>query len=495
MKIKYLLFMLIGMILLPSCSGDNNDAPYDNTIYNFEMTDALCDVWKITEWEEAGKSYYTKDFETSWIICSKEGTRRPMSYRLTGRPEIHYIPYFGVYEKNGRQYISESNETVPLFEIEDFTTPGNKKVMILLDTRGNRYRCESVSNPMVVYLYNSTNYDTLSIHYTHYEANLDGTIYGAKTLDYTVAALPRQLDVAYCVLIDPYSANSRYTNLLCCDVTSPEGETVQYTFYPNHGFNRGYINDSDFSGVPTSPSTPDVPGLPSEPNQSIRNYIEKLNTASSVEVLAYGEGLNSSQKTFGNLYKEKDGLFSGFVAFYNDFSINVGTADNPEYLSVNKILKFNEKDIMLDIAPAGNIGNVCPVEWDSRIYWVELNYDSDSITMSIKYIRSISLWGDFNNWNPFDKESVVYNDQELRDLQTMRLTKYVRWTIMAGQELKVSFLRPDGYYINIGAIYSEETGWRLASTGINITLPQNLKERWTLGIRLSYPSIVIYNNN
>lgn len=491
-KLRFLLSLLVGVFFLPACSDstdkENNDEPANNPSYNYELSDQICAVWKITEWESSDKSYFTKDFETSWIICSKENTGRAISYRLTKQPEIHYAADVAVYERSGRRYIAESEDATPIFEIEDFTMPGNKKVMILLDRSGNRYRCETVANPMVAFLYNSTNYDTLSVRFTSYEASLDGVSYGAKELDYIISALPRQLDAAYCVLVEPYSANSRYSNILRCDITSPEGETIQYTCHPNYGFNRGYINDNDFTGVPTTPDKPDEPETPDTPDVSektMADYINMLNSTYRVEIMNWKT--NKGGAFFDYLYKVEDGLFNGFVKFYDEFSIWVVDGI---HLPVNKIIKNVDQDIEIEIAPAGNIGKLCTVDWESRIYWVEMRYDEESITFEIKYIREISILGDFNGWN-LSERYILYDDNDLRELDMNKGIKYFREPIKAGQYLKAILLRPDGCYLWLGGRYVGWEGYRLGSTLPNINLRNEIQEPWELGFDLQGSRIFI----
>lgn len=493
-KLRFLLSLLVGVFFLPACSDstdkENNDEPANNPSYNYELSDQICAVWKITEWESSDKSYFTKDFETSWIICSKENTGRAISYRLTKQPEIHYAADVAVYERSGRRYIAESEDATPIFEIEDFTMPGNKKVMILLDRSGNRYRCETVANPMVAFLYNSTNYDTLSVRFTSYEASLDGVSYGAKELDYIISALPRQLDAAYCVLVEPYSANSRYSNILRCDITSPEGETIQYTCHPNYGFNRGYINDNDFTGVPTTPDKPDEPETPDTPDVSEKTMADYINMLNATDcVLIEGVQGTAGQKTNGTLYKEKDGFFSGFVGFKDAFSINVGTKENPEYLSINEILESDGWSIRVLVSPVGTIGSVCPADWESRIYWVTLYYDTNFIRINI--YEMVNIYAMVHHEN-----IVLFGDEDLRNLNTLQKVKNFILPIEGGTYIWLGFQNSNGCYHYFNTPHEEGTEWSLTHfIGKEIIrMPRDLEKNCEFGFDFDPPRFFIQSD-
>ncbi len=260
LKLHQLMLRLFVVLLLPAaltaCSDDDDDEPTignGEPEYLYGWSDNLRNVWKITEWEEAGKSFFTKDFATSWLICPERSSS--MSYKLTKELEIKYISGVAVYDIDGRQYICESGDKItPIFEIESMTDGGNKKVMVIIDGRGNRYRCETVANPMVMFIENQTNYESLSIEYTEYESRLSGSTYAERDLEYIVKALPRgnYIDMYYCVLVEPFSANSRYENLVRCEVTTPDRETLKLEYGLDYGYNRGILYDSDFTGIPNN---------------------------------------------------------------------------------------------------------------------------------------------------------------------------------------------------------------------------------------------------
>lgn len=90
MKLQRILLLLLlpFFLSLPACSDSDNDNGLSDPDINADLTDGICAVWRITEWESYDKSYFTKDFETSWFICSREGERNNASYRLTQQPEF-----------------------------------------------------------------------------------------------------------------------------------------------------------------------------------------------------------------------------------------------------------------------------------------------------------------------------------------------------------------------------------------------------------------------
>ncbi|MDE6526684.1 MAG: hypothetical protein K2L75_05460, partial [Muribaculaceae bacterium] len=97
---KHFIFSLAAffVLALAACSDSSDDL--DGGIQkdyevNESYTDLLQQVWKITEHEYADKSYYTRDFKTSWVInkpFSYNGqVYRTFNYKLSLQTEINYV--------------------------------------------------------------------------------------------------------------------------------------------------------------------------------------------------------------------------------------------------------------------------------------------------------------------------------------------------------------------------------------------------------------------
>lgn len=400
MKLQRILLLLLlpFLLSLPACSDSDNDNGLSDPDINADLTDGICAVWRITEWESYDKSYFTKDFETSWFICSREGERNNASYRLTQQPEIHFDEGIGVYTIGGRHYIAYSRDDTPLFEIEDFTALSYKRIMILLDRDGNRYRCETVEDPVVIYLRNDAFREGVSVRYTSYYAlGSHDTKYGETTLDYTVADLPYDLDAAYAVLIQPYSDSRMYTNVVTCNVTSPDNRTVEYSFYPGPGFNRGLIKEKDFVGVEPSPTPGETTDNYYEELQKVGLYFLKDNPDAKLS-----QSVLYVQKYITDISDESARIFGGFAKIGKTLSL---ASINEDYLEFETIEKKSNGDFSAILKPNGTMGTTGRTNLDNNLYWLEIRATEKGETMLYgTKITSVTLVGDFNNWNPKDPE-------------------------------------------------------------------------------------------
>ncbi len=247
---KKLLFAVFAAVALSfaSCS-DKSDEPNGGDDGNYEIdyyaTSVLQRPWKITEHEYSGKSYYTKDFETSWVINqafnSNGRVYTPFSYKLSLQSEVHYVEEVEVrdYLEEPELVICDSNTGQRIFTLEEYYDGGNYYVMIIRDRQGNRFRCESRDNAKMFFATNVSSYETLSLAYKTLIAS-DGDY---KTIDYTVKALPRKVTGAYAIMLEDNSYAVAY------DVVAPDGATkFQTSSELAPGFNNGDITDEGFAG-------------------------------------------------------------------------------------------------------------------------------------------------------------------------------------------------------------------------------------------------------
>ncbi|MCM1066109.1 MAG: hypothetical protein NC418_00875 [Muribaculaceae bacterium] len=239
------LLLSLAMILgLTACSDSSSDEPTPEKPYEmiYSSTMMLRQAWKITEHEYSDKSYYTKDFKTSWVINQgfTYGGQQyfPFSYKLSLQSEIHYVPTVEVGAfPNGDLCIVDAESYQPIFFIEDMHSGGNKDVMIIRDREGNRFRCESVSDARIYFLENCTSKTSLKLHY------VQAFDYNTTTeIDYTVASLPQNVLGAYSVLVEKGDA-------LVIDITSADGGYAQLTSsnLTSYGYMRGEITDEGLS--------------------------------------------------------------------------------------------------------------------------------------------------------------------------------------------------------------------------------------------------------
>ncbi len=246
-KLLFAAFAAVGLSLA-SCS-DKGDEPNGGDDGDYEIdyyaTSVLQRPWKITEHEYSGKSYYTKDFETSWVINqafrANGRTYTPFSYKLSLQSEVHYVEEVEVrdYPDEPELVICDSNTGQRIFTIEEYYDGGNYYVMIVRDRQGNRFRCESRDNAKMFFATNVSSYETLSLAYKTLIAS-DGDY---KTIDYTVKALPRKVTGAYAIMLEDNSYAVAY------DVVAPDGATkFQTSSELALGFNNGDITDEGFVG-------------------------------------------------------------------------------------------------------------------------------------------------------------------------------------------------------------------------------------------------------
>ncbi|MDE6612831.1 MAG: hypothetical protein K2K22_09770 [Muribaculaceae bacterium] len=194
----------IFVLALAACSDDPDGGIQKDYEVNESYTDLLQQAWKITEHEYADKSYYTRDFKTSWVInkpFSYNGrVYRTFNYKLSLQTEINYVEEVEVGTfPDGEDWIVDLKDGSRLFAIEDLHYGGNKYVMIIRDRQGNRFRCETVANDCIYFVENATDYNTLKVEYVRTINAYGNTV---ADIDYTVAALPRNLIGAYAVLVE-----------------------------------------------------------------------------------------------------------------------------------------------------------------------------------------------------------------------------------------------------------------------------------------------------
>lgn len=244
-KLLYPLLAVLGLAL-GACSDKGGDEPgggdYEVDEY---ATSMLRQVWKIAEHEYAGKSYYTKDFETSWLINAPFAvngrTYAPLSYKLSLQTEVQYVSDVEVrdYLEEPELVICESNTGKRIFTIEEYYNGGNYWVMIIRDRQGNRFRCESRSDATVFFANNRSSCENLSLEYK----NLIASDASYKTIDYTVKALPRNVVGAYAILLEGDAYAVSY------EVTTPGGASkFQTSSELTTGFNQAEITDEGFDG-------------------------------------------------------------------------------------------------------------------------------------------------------------------------------------------------------------------------------------------------------
>lgn len=148
-------------------NGNKDTRPYT---LNKQLTDQIASAWKITEYEPTTNSYYTKDFETSWVFIGSlsGGASEPnnLSYKLAAEKEIHNVRNVevGTYS-DGADWIVDADSYEKIFCIEDLHSAGNYYVMIIRDKTGNRYRCHSVNDPHLFYIINGCRSQSVRVDY------------------------------------------------------------------------------------------------------------------------------------------------------------------------------------------------------------------------------------------------------------------------------------------------------------------------------------------
>ncbi|MBO5182432.1 MAG: hypothetical protein J6B92_11215 [Paraprevotella sp.] len=244
-------FLLVSFLV--SCSDENNEPVLQNEYeVDYYTTSVLQRPWKITEHEYAGYSYYTKDFETSWVINrgirTNEAEFYPFSYKLPLQKSIHYVPGVEVriYPDSKEPVICDAATNERIFHIEECNSGGNYYIMIIRDLEGNRFRCESRDNACMFCVTNASSYETLSISYKALISQYDER----KEIDYTVESLPRNVTGAYAILVEDDMYSVEY------EVEAPDGakklQTSSGLYAP--GTINGDITDEGFvSGGDESP--------------------------------------------------------------------------------------------------------------------------------------------------------------------------------------------------------------------------------------------------
>lgn len=253
-KIKSLL-LLITLFALGACSGGDEGEPgggnkpsagYEQ---NRQFTDLLATTWKITEYEPAGKSYYTKDQTTSWLINETlydGGTYiRGLSYKLSQQTSINWVENVAVYTRtaDGTNWIFDTEANKAIFCIEELYDGGNYYVMIIRDGSNNRYRCHSVSNARLFFLHNQCNYD-ISVKYTQ---TIAGTT--ESPVEYTLGNVHPDNAPSHYVLIENADAIEMHISTFKGLLGTPAYQIYLTCSDLIPGFNRGTVQDADFDNV------------------------------------------------------------------------------------------------------------------------------------------------------------------------------------------------------------------------------------------------------
>lgn len=253
---KHFIFSLaaIFVLALAACSDDTDGGIQKDYEVNESYTDLLQQAWKITEHEYADKSYYTRDFKTSWVInkpFSYNGrVYRTFNYKLSLQTEINYVEEVEVGTfPDGEDWIVDLKDGSRLFAIEDLHYGGNKYVMIIRDRQGNRFRCETVADDCIYFVENATDYNTLKVEYVRTINAYGNTV---ADIDYTIAALPRNLIGAYAVLVEGGATGIELK------LTASNGNAKLLTSNGlGSGWCRGEITSYDLPGE--DPEQPDNP--------------------------------------------------------------------------------------------------------------------------------------------------------------------------------------------------------------------------------------------
>lgn len=241
---RHLFNRLLPLLCLGLVACDKSDDPGFNRNYelNEYLTAQLVGGYKITEHEYADKGYYTKDFETSWLIghLNNDGTVA-LSYKPSLQNEVQFYPCCEVGDFSNGTFIVNPKTGDAYFEVESTFYDG----IILKDYQTNRFRCEELGLDMyrntnvVYYVENQTSYPYINLRYT----GCDGS--QSKTLNYTVNGLKPDEDYAYAILLPPYTTEVTWTaenpDGAYCEVTS-SGLTA--------GWNCSTIRNDYFANSP-----------------------------------------------------------------------------------------------------------------------------------------------------------------------------------------------------------------------------------------------------
>ena len=331
-RIRILFLSLLAALCLgfTSCS-DKDEEPGGGTAKDYEYNDyytaLLRQAWKITEHEYADKSYYTKDFETSWVInepFNYEGTEYcPFNYKLSLQSEINYVESVEVGTfADGEDWIVDLGTGRRLFAIESLTFGGNYYVMILRDTAGNRFRCHSVDGPCILFVENATDRALAAQYVRTFEYTDNGN--STATVDelgYTIKSLPANTIGAYDYGVDiKFTASNGNSKLLTCTNL-------------RSGWNRGEISgDFSTSEEPDEPETPEYDTeieealfgtwLSGDSSASFFNYYNLEGTyVFDYRIFSYSRFISSFDSTRIRVKNEADGTKwavdeSGSIRFF-----------------------------------------------------------------------------------------------------------------------------------------------------------------------------------